>query len=84
MDTFCAMRLSDWLRDNDITPAEFGRRIGARSRMTVPRYLDGSRKPDGETMAAIYAATGGAVTPNDFYDLPPLPEGVAEQQGEAA
>ncbi len=37
------------------------------------RYCHGDRVPKPILMVRIYLATGGRVTPNDFYDLPRLP-----------
>jgi transcriptional regulator with XRE-family HTH domain len=64
------MTLTEYLQAKNISAAEFGRRIGAGSRMTVTRYCRGERMPPPETMARIVEVTEGAVQPNDFYSLP--------------
>lgn len=60
------MRLSDWLKDNNVSNAEFGRRI-ERTAEAIRRYAAGDRIPDRDTMPLIVEATGGKVTANDFY-----------------
>lgn len=42
------------------------------------RWMNRERVPDQMDMPNVFVATDGAVEPNDFYDLPPLPEGAAE------
>lgn len=61
------MTLSEFLEVNGITDAEFARRIGAGSRMTVGRYRRHERIPRPKPMERIVAATEGKVTPADFY-----------------
>lgn len=68
------MTLEDYLKSENLSAAEFGRRIGVNSRMTVIRYLTGERIPRPKVMSRIHEVTGGAVTPNDFFS----------QDGEAA
>ena len=63
------MTLADYLRTRTLNGAEFGRQIGA-SRSAVARWLKGARIPNTAQMRAIMAATGGAVTPNDFLGEP--------------
>ncbi len=71
-------RLSKWLSDQGLTFAAFGRLIGTGTsnvrRYCLPPGHSQRRIPDEARMVAIYRATRGAVTPSDFYDLPPLPE----------
>lgn len=62
------MKLREWLDENGVTNPAFGERIG-RSAEAVRRYAIGDRIPDKETMPLIVVATGGGVTPNDFFDL---------------
>jgi len=63
------MRLSDYLREKKTTAVAFADRIG-RAPSTVTRILSGQHTPDAATMRAIIEATDGAVSPNDFFDLP--------------
>lgn len=63
------MKLKQFLIENKLSAAEFGRQIGVLSRMTICRYISGERVPDRNTMPKIVGATRGAVTPNDFHDI---------------
>lgn len=67
------MKLREYLSAKTLTANEFGRRIGV-SQAAVTRYASGARIPEPKTMRRIVEATGGAVTPNDFYDLPAPPQ----------
>lgn len=67
------MKLKAWCEAHRINFSELSRRIGAKSPETARRYAEG-RVPGATTMSRIYLATAGAVTPNDFYDLPALPD----------
>lgn len=62
------MKLSDYLRQHDLTLADFAAQIG-RSTATVSRVAREKNVPDAGTIRAIAAATGGKVTANDFFDL---------------
>lgn len=63
------MTLSQWLDAHEISPTAFGRRLGFRSRSTIFRYLNGHRAPSIEVQRLIFAATDGAVTPNDWAGI---------------
>lgn len=63
------MTLTDFLTQNSLTPSEFARRVGT-SRQNVCRWM-ASNIPRPDEMRRIVAATEGAVTPNDFFGLPP-------------
>ncbi|MEW5729989.1 MAG: helix-turn-helix transcriptional regulator [Pseudomonadota bacterium] len=63
------MKLKTYLAQTGTSAAEFGRRIGVTNRQTMSRYVAGSRIPKPELMALIFRETGGAVQPNDFFDL---------------
>lgn len=62
------MNLCEYLNLYDIRPAEFGRRIGTKSRTTVMRYLTGERIPSKAIQERIYRETNGLVTPADFEE----------------
>jgi hypothetical protein len=68
------MTLSEWFAQNPDAVETFHRRIKV-SRMAVSRYRRRERIPDRDVMPRIYAETDGDVTPNDFYELPPLRNG---------
>jgi transcriptional regulator with XRE-family HTH domain len=64
------MTLNEYLRVTKERARAFARRAGLTD-ASVSRYLNGERRPDDDAMRALVAATGGLVTPNDFYDLAP-------------
>lgn len=68
------MLLKEYLLMEKLSVAVFAKRIGT-TRMQVWRYLNGAI-PRPEAMARIVGATGGQVTPNDFYSLPALSSGM--------
>lgn len=63
------MTLKEWLINNRMETRDFAPLIG-RSPEAVRRYIAGERIPDRETMPLIVSQTEGAVTPNDFFNLP--------------
>lgn len=63
------MKLADYLKENKILKHAFAEQIGCAP-STISRLLSGKHVPDRETMTKIIEVTGGAVTPNDFFDLP--------------
>ncbi|MGB6085478.1 2-oxoglutarate dehydrogenase E1 component, partial [Parvibaculum sp.] len=68
------MKLADWLESNNLTASAFAEQLGV-SVSTVTRCMNGQRRPEWQTLDAIYKATGGQVTPNDFLsDDTVLPE----------
>ncbi len=64
------MILHDWLIQNNLSKAVFAKNINV-SYQAVVYYINGKRFPNSITMRAIFNATGGQVTANDFYDLVP-------------
>lgn len=84
------MRFVDWMKTSGWTWDRAAREIGLANGTAARRLAHGTT-PKPATMARIYLATGGQVTPNDFYDLPALPgtdggaaEGHRSTFGEAA
>lgn len=59
------MQLRKWLKDNGVTMAEFGRRIG-RTEATVSRIARGKHVPTFDVIERIETETGCAVTRADF------------------
>ena len=47
---------------------QFANILGVSAK-TIQRYAAENRVPRGDVMALIVQATGGAVMPNDFYDV---------------
>lgn len=62
------MKLEIYLKREKITPTEFGRLLGLKSRASVPRYLTGDRIPSNGIMKKIKRITAGEVTANSFYE----------------
>lgn len=68
------MKLKDYLKTNGRTYEQFAQAIRV-SPVSVYRYASGRQLPDRDVLPRIYAATDGAVTPNDFFDFLPKGEG---------
>ncbi len=66
------MTLAEYLETNSLTATAFAGQID-RAISTITRICKGTIHPDKETMQAIVDATGGAVTPNDFFVVPDSP-----------
>lgn len=62
------MTLSEWLTKNQIADTAFADRIGV-SRQALHRYKNG-RRPEWSVLERIVRETEGAVTPNDFIEIP--------------
>lgn len=76
------MRLEDWRQQQGLTIRQLARRLGTaaetvRCACLPPSHRD-QRIPRAGLMETIHVVTGGAVTPNDFYDLPPPQPEAAE------
>lgn len=65
------MKLSEWRRSVGLTQEELAEKLGLITG-SVARYESGARMPGPAVLVALYELSGGAVQPNDFYDLPPL------------
>lgn len=63
------MKLREWLTATDTRVTDFAAAIGT-SEVSVWRYLNDKRTPRASEMQKIIEATDGAVTPNDFFDIP--------------
>jgi transcriptional regulator with XRE-family HTH domain len=59
------MKLSDWLRQEGMTQAVFGERIGS-DQANVSRWITGHHTPSLATLLKIMKVTKGAVTAEDF------------------
>lgn len=66
------MKLIDYLREHSISDEEFAAKV-SRSKWAVRKWMYAQRVPRPAEMSAIAAATGGAVTANDFMNSAPLP-----------
>lgn len=63
------MKLHEWISENRLKDAHFAEMAGLH-RVQVHRILKKGKRPSDDEMQAIYTTTCGAVTANDFYDLP--------------
>jgi Asp-tRNA(Asn)/Glu-tRNA(Gln) amidotransferase B subunit len=63
------MELAAYLAEQRTSYAAFARVIGSKHARTVERYAKGKQRPNAVMMAAIVQATGGRVTPNDFFGV---------------
>jgi transcriptional regulator with XRE-family HTH domain len=61
------MNLRSWRLKEELTLAEMGEMIG-KSHSTVLRLESGAIRPDPDTIKAIFDATDGAVTLDDWFD----------------
>ena len=74
-----SMKLREWRVGKGYAQGETGALIGV-SGVTVSRYETGGRIPEHDVMVQIATVTNGAVTPNDFYDLPSPPMPAARER----
>jgi transcriptional regulator with XRE-family HTH domain len=64
------MKLENYLKENSLTDAEFGKMIG-KSQSQVSRIRRGVSWPPKEVIEAIAAVTEGNVTANDILGTEP-------------
>lgn len=64
------MRLREWLEKKGISTYELNLKCGFGRSGRLYNYMIHGKIPSYTTLAAIVRATNGAVTPNDFWDLP--------------
>ncbi len=62
------MKLASYLKTEKVKQVDFAGKIGV-ARETVNRWARGSLTPSSVQLKAIYVATGGKVTANDFMDM---------------
>jgi 3,4-dihydroxy 2-butanone 4-phosphate synthase / GTP cyclohydrolase II len=70
------MKLGDWLKRNQVSRADFARRIGVSPGAVTLICREHRSWLSRETAERIVAETQGAVTPNDFLSGPPAPMGL--------
>lgn len=68
------MKLHEHLVEKKVSMAAWGRACGVAGRATARRYVKGELIPPRAVMSRTYVWSAGQVTPNDFYDLPELPD----------
>lgn len=59
------MKLREYLDATQTRAAQFAEILGVADN-TVRRWMNGARTPTPDQMRAVYAATKGLVTPNDW------------------
>lgn len=74
--------LGDYLKTNDVTQRVFAGRAGCSQAM-VGKLLNHGSVPGKALGIRIYVATGGAVRPDTFYDLPDLTASAAVEEAAA-
>lgn len=62
------MRLIEWLEINEMTTKSFANQIG-KAPSLVHKYMYENVVPNKKSMNAIYKATYGLVSADDFYNL---------------
>jgi len=77
------MELSDWMRRVGLDDNALAARANV-NRATISRLRRRRARPSPELASLLYSLTGGQVTPNDFYDLPALPDAASGDAQEAA
>lgn len=63
------MRLEEYLKRQGESITVFAKKLN-RTDWTIRRYIKRGTRPSPEIMIEIYHATGGAVTPNDWFEIP--------------
>lgn len=64
-------KMRGWRRDQGLTQGQAGELAGV-TRKTWHEWETGKTRPSGDQMERLYQVTGGAIEPNDFYNLPPV------------
>ena len=58
--------LQRWLDKEGLSPAALQGMLGLKSRSSVYRYLNGTRKPKGKVVKKLTKLSNGIVTANSF------------------
>jgi hypothetical protein len=66
------MKLRQYATDQGLSAPSVRKQLQLRSTNSVYRYYRGDAIPASPIMIRIFVWSRGAVTPNDFYDLPEL------------
>jgi hypothetical protein len=62
------MTLREYLKEKKMGVTAFSRKIGLNQSM-ITQWNNEKKLPNKENMKKIFLATGGLVTPNDFYGI---------------
>lgn len=71
------MTLNEYLKAENLSPEQFARNHDLPAR-SVRNWFYGIRIPRRDQMAQIFEATGGKVSPNDFFGVGSTFEGEAQ------
>jgi transcriptional regulator with XRE-family HTH domain len=67
------VRLAEWRKQQSYTQQQLATELDtAQSWIALIERAHDPKVPAPDLMRRIYRLTRGAVTPNDFYDLPPI------------
>jgi transcriptional regulator with XRE-family HTH domain len=67
------MRLAKWREEQELSQADLAEKLGCdQSFISRIERAVGPQIPSRGWMLKIHQLTRGEVTPNDFYDLPPI------------
>jgi DNA-binding XRE family transcriptional regulator len=67
------MRLAEWRKQEGYNQQQLADALGVtQPTISYVERANDPQMPQPDLMRRIYALTRGAVTPNDFYDLPPI------------
>lgn len=67
------MRLAEWRKQEGYTQQQLADRLDtAQSWIALCERANDPKVPAPDLMKRIWLLSRGAVTPNDFYDLPPI------------
>jgi transcriptional regulator with XRE-family HTH domain len=72
------MNLTEWRRRQGLQSRQAAARLGIGPK-SYSRYEAGRRIPRPATLRRIFLITGGAVTPDDFYDIAAWRRALAEE-----
>jgi len=68
------VKLANWRKKHGLTQAALAEALGcSQSYVSQVERTDDPIIPGKELLEKIYEISGGAVEPNDFYDLPAVP-----------
>jgi transcriptional regulator with XRE-family HTH domain len=80
--------LREWRNQSELSRRELAEKLRTDAatiyRWELSRGQPDKRIPTSGFMGRIYQLTGGAVAPNDFYDLPPIGQMELPIEGEPA
>lgn len=73
------MNLKQYLEETETQRGDLAKKVGVTS-YALWRYMKYKRVPASDTMAAIWKATDGKVSPNDWFAQPKKPKPKAKRK----